>query len=57
MESKIHQKRGKMRKILILGTGCPKCRKMAENAEAGAEALGSQPEMIRSAPSGLIEMF
>jgi len=29
-----------MKKIQILGTGCPKCRKLAENAEAAARALG-----------------
>ena len=27
-------------KIQILGTGCPKCRKLAENAEAAAQAAG-----------------
>jgi small redox-active disulfide protein 2 len=27
-------------KIQILGTGCPKCKKLAENAEAAAKALG-----------------
>ena len=26
-------------KIQILGTGCPKCRKLAENAEAAAKVL------------------
>jgi small redox-active disulfide protein 2 len=26
--------------IQILGAGCPKCRKLAENAEAAAKALG-----------------
>jgi len=26
-------------KIQILGTGCPKCRKLAEHAEAAANAL------------------
>jgi small redox-active disulfide protein 2 len=26
-------------KIQILGTGCPKCRKLAEHAEAAADAL------------------
>jgi small redox-active disulfide protein 2 len=26
--------------IQILGPGCPKCRKLAENAEAAAKALG-----------------
>ena len=27
-------------KLQVLGTGCPKCRKLAENAEAAAKALG-----------------
>ena len=26
--------------IQILGTGCPKCTKLAENAEAAAKAMG-----------------
>lgn len=29
-----------MRKIQILGVGCPKCQQLAENAEAAAKALG-----------------
>jgi small redox-active disulfide protein 2 len=29
-----------MKKIQILGTGCPKCKKLAENAEAAAKDLG-----------------
>ena len=29
-----------MKKLQILGIGCPKCRKLAENAEAAAKALG-----------------
>ena len=29
-----------MKKIQILGTGCPKCKQLAENAEAAAKALG-----------------
>lgn len=29
-----------MKKLQILGTGCPKCRKLAENAEAAAKAMG-----------------
>ncbi len=29
-----------MSKIQILGTGCPKCKKLRENAEAAANALG-----------------
>ncbi len=27
-------------KIQILGTGCPKCKKLAENAEMAAKELG-----------------
>ncbi len=29
-----------MKKIQILGTGCPKCKKLAANAEAAAQAAG-----------------
>ncbi len=34
-----------MKKLQILGTGCPKCRKLAENAEAAARALGIEYEI------------
>ena len=36
-----------MRKIQILGTGCPKCKKMAENAEAAAEELQLEYEISK----------
>ena len=29
-----------MKKLQILGTGCPKCKKLAENVETAAKALG-----------------
>lgn len=29
-----------MKKIQILGTGCPKCNKLSENAAAAADKLG-----------------
>jgi small redox-active disulfide protein 2 len=29
-----------MKKIQILGTGCPKCKKLAENTELAAKDLG-----------------
>jgi small redox-active disulfide protein 2 len=29
-----------MKKLQILGTGCPKCKKLAENVEAAAKTLG-----------------
>jgi small redox-active disulfide protein 2 len=34
-----------MRKIEILGTGCPKCKKLAEHAEAAAESLGIEYQL------------
>lgn len=34
-----------MKKIQILGTGCPKCKRLAENAETAAEALGIEYEI------------
>lgn len=34
-----------MVKIEILGTGCPKCKKLAENAEIAAKALGIEYEI------------
>lgn len=34
-----------MKKIQILGTGCPKCKKLAENAEAAAKELGVAYEL------------
>jgi len=36
-----------MKKLQILGTGCPKCRKLAENAEAAAKALGLECELVK----------
>lgn len=32
-------------KIQILGTGCPKCKKLAETAEAAAKELGLDYEI------------
>ena len=34
-----------MKRIQILGTGCPKCNKLAENTEAAAGALGIECEI------------
>ena len=34
-----------MKKIQILGTGCPKCKKLTENAEAAAKELGIEFEI------------
>jgi small redox-active disulfide protein 2 len=34
-------------KIQILGTGCPKCKKLAENTEAAVKALGLDAEIVK----------
>ncbi len=34
-----------MKKLQVLGTGCPKCKKLAENAEAAAKALGIEYQL------------
>ena len=36
-----------MKKLQILGTGCPKCHKLAENTEAAAKALGIEYELVK----------
>jgi small redox-active disulfide protein 2 len=36
-----------MKKILILGTGCPKCKQLAANAEAAARELGIEYEIYK----------
>jgi len=34
-----------MKKIQVLGTGCPKCKKLAENADAAAKAAGIEYQL------------
>jgi len=34
-----------MKKIQVLGTGCPKCKKLAENADLAAQAMGIEYEL------------
>jgi len=36
-----------MKKIQVLGTGCPKCKKLAENAEAAAQQAGIEYELVK----------
>jgi len=36
-----------MKKLQILGTGCPKCKKLAENADAAAKALGIEYDVVK----------
>ena len=34
-----------MKKIQILGTGCPRCKRLTQNAEAAAKELGIEHEI------------
>ncbi len=34
-----------MKKLQVLGTGCPKCRKLAEATEEAAKSLGIEYEL------------
>ena len=34
-------------KIEVLGTGCPNCKKIAENAEKAVETLGVDAEIVK----------
>ncbi len=36
-----------MKKLQILGTGCAKCKKLAENTEKAAKELGIDYELIK----------
>ena len=36
-----------MMRIQILGTGCPKCKKLAENTETAARALGIEYSIVK----------
>lgn len=36
-----------MTTIQILGTGCPKCKKLAEHAEAAAKELGIEYQLVK----------
>jgi small redox-active disulfide protein 2 len=36
-----------MKTIQILGTGCAKCKKLAENAEAAAKQLGLEHDLVK----------
>jgi small redox-active disulfide protein 2 len=36
-----------MKKLQILGPGCPRCRQLAANTEAAAKALGLEYELVK----------
>ena len=46
-----------MKKIQILGTGCPKCKKLAEKAEAAAKELGIEYEIEKITDINKIMQF
>jgi len=36
-----------MKKVQVLGTGCPKCQQTAANAKAAAQAAGLQIDLVK----------
>jgi small redox-active disulfide protein 2 len=36
-----------MKKLTVLGPGCPNCRKLAQNTEEAAKALGIEYEIVK----------
>lgn len=46
-----------MKKLQILGTGCPKCKKLAELTEQAAKELGISYEMEKVSEVGEIMKF
>jgi small redox-active disulfide protein 2 len=46
-----------MKKLQILGTGCPKCKKLAENTETAAKALGIECEIVKVTDINAIMKF
>jgi len=36
-----------MKKIQVLGTGCPKCRQLEANAREAVAALGAEAEVVK----------
>ncbi len=43
-----------MKRIEILGPGCPKCKQMADNAEEAAKALGIEYELVKITDLGVM---
>ena len=46
-----------MKKLQILGTGRPKCKKLAENTEQAAKALGLEYELVKITDINAIMKF
>lgn len=43
-----------MKRIEILGPGCPKCTQMAKNADEAAKALGIDYELVKVTDLGIM---
>ena len=43
-----------MKRIEILGPGCPKCKQIAENADEAARALGIDYELVKITDLGVM---
>ena len=43
-----------MKRIEILGPGCPKCKQMAENADEAAKDLGIEYELVKITDLGVM---
>ncbi|HDR47076.1 MAG TPA: thioredoxin family protein [Geoalkalibacter subterraneus] len=46
-----------MKKVQILGTGCAKCNKLADNAKAAAQSLGQEIEVEKVSDLNEITRF
>lgn len=46
-----------MKTLQILGTGCPKCQKLAEHTKAAADAMGLEYRMEKITQVGEISKF
>lgn len=46
-----------MKKLQVLGTGCPKCERLAQNAETAAKELGIEYEIEKVTDINKIMQF
>ncbi len=46
-----------MKKVQILGTGCAKCNKLADNAKAAAQSIGQEIELEKVSDLNEITKF
>ena len=46
-----------MKKIQVLGTGCPKCKKLSENAEEAAKEMGIEYQIEKVSEINKITEF